>query len=137
MFSLNRAFTAFSSSYPSSSSPVSLPSSLHCSTQKRLPCQHIETQWLQLHVQPMLQRHCYREEARSSGMCCLRGKTPTVLVVPKHIRIPSSISSGEIISFVAIARIHTDLGIINRIGGIAASFAFVLCWKLAREIRHR
>ncbi|KDR74758.1 hypothetical protein GALMADRAFT_269030 [Galerina marginata CBS 339.88] len=26
---------------------------------------------------------------------------------------------------------------IFRIGGVAASFAFVLCWRLAREIRHR
>ena len=67
----------------------------------------------------------------------LRGKTLAVLVVPRHIQIPSSTSSGEIVSFVAIARIHTDLGIINRIGGIAASFAFVLCWRLAREMRHR
>ena len=67
-------------------------------------------------------------------MCYLRGKT---LAVPRHIRIPLFISSGEIIPFVAIVRIHTDLGIIHRIGGIAASFAFVLCWRLAREIRHR
>ena len=50
------------------------------------------------------------------------------------LRFPSSISSGEIIPFTVIARIHIDLETINRFGGIAASFTFVLCWRLAREI---